>query len=234
MGRRKEKLTLSHRRLSIIDLNERSNQPMHSRNKRFVIVFNGEIYNYLELKEKLQKKNIKFKTDSDTEVILEIITEFGLEDGIKQLDGMFSIAVWDKRLKNLFLIRDRIGIKPLFFYFDSKNFAFASEIKALRKLPWLDFSIDKQALSSYVRLNYVPSPHSIFTKIKKLEPGAILKIDFNKKVSIKKYWDLLSIAKKQSFDKNQLNESYLELLLEKKIKKHMISDVPLRFFIRRN
>ena len=101
----------------------------------------------------------------------------------------------------------------------------------MRKLPWLDFSIDKQALSSYVRLNYVPSPHSIFTKIKKLEPGAILKIDFNKKVSIKKYWDLLSIAKKQSFDKNQLNESYLELLLEKKIKKHMISDVPLGVFL---
>ena len=91
--------------------------------------------------------------------------------------------------------------------------------------------IDKQALSSYVRLNYVPSPHSIFTKIKKLEPGTILKINFNKKISIKKYWDLISIAKKQSFDKDLLNESYLELLLEKKIKKHMISDVPLGVFL---
>ena len=95
---------------------------------------------------------------------------------------MFSIAVWDKKLKNLFLIRDRIGIKPLFFYFDSKNFAFASEIKALRKLPWLDFSIDKQALSSYVRLNYVPSPHSIFTKIKNLN-----QVQFSKLTLIKKF-----------------------------------------------
>ncbi len=179
---KEKKLTLSHRRLSIIDLNERSDQPMHSINERFVIVYNGEIYNYLEIKEKLIKKNVKFKTDSDTEVILESISEFGLEDGIKQLEGMFSIAVWDKKLKNLFLIRDRIGIKPLFFYFDSKNFAFASEIKAFKKLPWLDFSIDKQALSSYVRLNYVPAPYSIFSKIKKIEPGTILKINLNQKI----------------------------------------------------
>lgn len=228
---KEKKLTLSHRRLSIIDLNERSDQPMHSINGRFVIVYNGEIYNYLEIKEKLIKKNVKFKTDSDTEVILESISEFGLEDGIKQLEGMFSIAVWDKKLNNLFLIRDRIGIKPLFFYFDSKNFAFASEIKAFKKLPWLDFSIDKQALSSYVRFNYVPAPYSIFSKIKKIEPGTILKINLNQKISIKKYWDLTSIAKRQSFNKRLLNEFDLELLLEKKIKNHMISDVPLGVFL---
>ena len=232
---KEKKLTLSHRRLSIIDLNERSDQPMHSINERFVIVYNGEIYNYLEIKEKLIKKNVKFKTDSDTEVILESISEFGLEDAIKQLDGMFSIAVWDKKLKDLFLIRDRIGIKPLFFYFDSKNFAFASEIKALRKLPWLDFSIDNEALSSYVRLNYVPAPYSIFSKIKKLEPGTILQINLNQKISIKKYWDLTSVAKRQSFNKRLLNEFDLELLLEKKNKKPYDLRCSTRgIFIRRN
>ena len=226
-----QKIALSHRRLSIIDLNERSNQPMQSQNRRYVIVYNGEIYNYLELKEKLKKKNIRFKTDSDTEVILEAITEFGFDDAIKQLDGMFSMAVWDNKFKDLYLVRDRIGIKPLFYYSDSKSFAFASEIKALKELPWLNFSIDKQALSSYVRLNYVPSPYSIFSKIKKLEPGKILKINLNKKISIRKYWDLIAVARRQSFDKSLLNKFDLELLIEKKIKNHLISDVPLGVFL---
>ena len=226
-----QKIALSHRRLSIIDLNERSNQPMQSQNRRYVIVYNGEIYNYLELKEKLKKKNIRFKTDSDTEVILEAITEFGFDDAIKKLDGMFTMAVWDNKFKDLYLVRDRIGIKPLYYYSDSKSFAFASEIKALKELPWLNFSIDKQALSSYVRLNYVPSPYSIFRKIKKLEPGKILKINLNKKISIRKYWDLTVVARRQSFDKSLLNKFDLELLIEKKIRNHLISDVPLGVFL---
>ena len=114
--------------MSIIDLNERSNQPMQSRNKD-LLLFLMVKYVVPRIKREITK-NIKFKTDSDTEVILEIITEFGLEDdGIKQLDGMFSIAVWDKKLKNLFLIRDRIGIKPLFFYFDSKNLHLPLKLK---------------------------------------------------------------------------------------------------------
>ena len=140
------------------------------------------------------------------------------------------MAVWDNKFKDLYLVRDRIGIKPLFYYSDSKSFAFASEIKALKELPWLNFSIDKQALSSYVRLNYVPSPYSIFSKIKKLEPGKILKINLNKKISIRKYWDLIAVARRQSFDKSLLNKFDLELLIEKKIKNHLISDVPLGVF----
>ena len=124
--------------MSIIDLNERSDQPMHSINERFVIVYNGEIYNYLEIKEKLIKKNVKFKTDSDTEVILESISEFGLEDGIKQLEGMFSIAVWDNKLKNLFLIRDRIGIKPLFFILIQK-FCFCIRNQSIKRITLAQF-----------------------------------------------------------------------------------------------
>lgn len=224
-------ITFAHRRLSIIDLNKRSDQPMKSNNDRFIIVFNGEIFNFLELKDLLKKEGIKFRTNSDTEVIVESFANWGITESVRKFQGMFAIAAWDKRKKELFLIRDRLGIKPLYFYFDNGNFAFASEIKAIKELKWLNFEIDKKSLSSFVRLNYIPAPFSIYKKVKKLEPGKILKINLSQKIQIKSYWNFLKLASSNEELKLVNYENNLESLLEKKIKSHMISDVPLGVFL---
>ena len=145
---------LGHRRLSIIDLQERSNQPMHSTNDRFVIAYNGEVYNYREIGASLKENNegnkIMFKTSSDTEIILEAFSAIGI-DSIHQLNGMFAISIYDKLKKELYLIRDRIGIKPLLYYWDGKNLAFASEMKALLQLSGLDKEINNNYLSNIFR-----------------------------------------------------------------------------------
>lgn len=229
---KKNNLALSHRRLSIIDLNERSTQPMQSRNKRFVMIFNGEIYNFKLLKNQLKAKNIHFNTSSDTEVLLEAISFWGLEGALKKVSGMFSIAIWDKKKLILSLIRDRMGIKPLYYYFDGLSFAFASEIKALKMLPWLDFEIDKKSLASYVRLNYVPAPNSIYKNVKKINVGEILNIDLSKNIQTKTYWNLnkLNFSNQNYFFDGDTNEK-LENLLEEKILSHMVSDVPLGVFL---
>ncbi len=224
-------ITFAHRRLSIIDLNKRSDQPMKSNNDRFIVVFNGEIFNFLELKDLLKKEGIKFRTNSDTEVIVESFANWGITESVRKFQGMFAIAAWDKRKKELFLIRDRLGIKPLYFYFDNGNFAFASEIKAIKELKWLNFEIDKKSLSSFVRLNYIPAPFSIYKKVKKLEPGKILKINLSQKIQIKSYWNFLKLASSNEELKLVNYENNLESLLEKKIKSHMISDVPLGVFL---
>lgn len=229
---KKNNLAMSHRRLSIIDLNKRSTQPMFSRDKRFVMIFNGEIYNFQLLRDQLKKKNIYFSTGSDTEVLLEAISFWGLEIALKKISGMFSIALWDKKKKTLSLIRDRMGIKPLYYYFDGLNFAFASEIKALKKLPWLEFVIDKKSLTSYVGLNYVPAPNSIYKNVKKVNVGEIIKIDLKKNIKAKTYWNLekLNFSNQDYFLDGNMSQQ-LESLLEEKILSHMVSDVPLGVFL---
>ena len=181
-------IALSHRRLSIIDLSNNASQPMISSDKRYVLVYNGEIYNFKNLKNSLKKK-IKFQTRSDTEVLLELISTLGVERATRKLNGIFAFAVWDREEKKLSICRDRVGVKPVYIYWDKKNFAFASEIKSLKTLPWLNFTICRKSLSSYVRLNYIPSPYSIFKNIFKLEPGSIFEIPLDRQTSIKKYWD---------------------------------------------
>ena len=162
---------LGHRRLSIIDLNERSNQPMHSANDRFVIAYNGEVYNFREigasLKESNDENKIMFKTSSDTEVILEAFSTIGI-DCVHHLNGMFAFAIYDKLKKELYLIRDRLGIKPLLYYWDGKNLAFASEMKSLLQLTGIDKGINKNSVADFLHLGFIPAPNSIFKNIKKL------------------------------------------------------------------
>ena len=226
------KLCLSHQRLSIIDLSKRSNQPMESENERFVLVYNGEVYNYKKIRNQLSKNNINFKTDSDTEVILEAFSFWGVKKSLNLLDGMFAIALWDKHSNDLYLIRDRLGIKPLYFYRDNNNFVFSSEIKAFKELPWLNFEIDYQAFSSYVRLNYVPTPKSIYKNIRKLEPGNILKINLGNKLTKEPFWDLTKVVKKNEIEKSSVSiVAELEKMLEEKVNSHMVSDVPLGVFL---
>ncbi|MBL00864.1 MAG: asparagine synthase (glutamine-hydrolyzing) [Opitutales bacterium] len=224
-------LSLSHRRLSIIDLSDSSNQPMISSNGRYILVYNGELYNYLDIKEQLLKANILFKTHSDTEVLIEAVSYWGLEKTLGKLNGMFAFALWDVHKKRLFLSRDRIGIKPLYFYSDENNFAFSSELKALKVIPWLDFDIDLESVSSYVRLNYIPSPFSIFEKVSKVEPGNFLEITQNKTITQKSFWSLTSQIKKNKKIHNRNQCEHIKQVINHSVKMQMQSDVPLGVFL---
>ena len=147
----KDNIYLGHRRLSIIDLSKSANQPMCSNNERYIIIFNGEIYNFKKLKNELKSSfNVKFKTQSDTEVILELIVQFGFRKALDKIIGMFSLAVWDKKEKNLFLAIDPLGKKPLYWAMDEKNLIFASEIKSILKFKKFRKTLNHQSLSEFL------------------------------------------------------------------------------------
>ncbi len=221
-----EGVSLSHRRLSVIDLSKKANQPMISQNKRFILSYNGEIYNFKFLRTKFKKILPELITLSDTEVLLELISSIGIEETLKNINGIFCFGIWDSKKKKMFVCRDRVGVKPVYIYWDTKNFAFASEIKALKTLPWLDFQISRRSLASYVRFNYVPSPHSIYENIMKLEPGSIFEIDEKKNFSLTKYW---SLEKKENFNSSKPDDTFN--ILNKAVKSQMVSDVPLGVFL---
>ena len=218
---------LVHRRLSIIDLSQNAKQPMISADGNTVIVFNGEIYNYLELRADLEKKGYTFQTKSDTEVLLYLYQD-EQENCLYKLRGMFAFAIWDNKRKLLFLARDRIGKKPLFYYYDGKNIAFASEIKSILQIPTITKDIEYTALIDYLKYLYIPDPKTIYKSIFKLKPGHYLLFQ-NEKIQIKRYWDIgLSQFLKGSLD-NILEE--LLALLKESIKYRLISDVPLGAFL---
>ena len=220
-------VSLSHRRLSILDLSKKANQPMVSYNKKFILSYNGEIYNFNFLKRKFKKHLPVLKTSSDTEVLVELIACLGLQETLKNINGIFCFAVWDVQKKKMYVVRDRVGIKPVYIYWDEQNFAFASEIKALKILPWLHFDISKESLASYVRLNYIPSPYSIYDNVIKLEPGSIFEINKDRKVKYSKYWDF----EKLDILKNNSNPNDTHKILTEAVSNQMISDVPLGVFL---
>src|SRR3954469_17984284 len=160
---------LGHRRLSIIDLSTSANQPMYDSDERYVIVYNGEVYNYREIAIEL-KLNYKtdFKTSSDTEVILEAYARYG-PNFIQKLNGMFAMAIYDREKKELFVCRDRIGIKPFYYFWDGENFAFASELKALTALSFIPLKLDLNAVYHFLHVGFIPAPQSIYKSIKKLK-----------------------------------------------------------------
>lgn len=220
-------ISLSHRRLSIIDLSKNANQPMVSKSGRFVLVYNGEIYNFKNLNLDLQKEGIKCKTSSDTEVLLEYLSFFGIDETLTKINGIFSFVVWDRKLNKLCMARDRAGVKPLYFYNDKSTIAFASELKALKRLSWLELEIDEESVSSYVRLNYIPSPYSIFKKVLKVEPGQIIEINLKNNITKKKFWRI------EKFSKEKYNSSPNDTfeILNLAVRNQMISDVPLGVFL---
>lgn len=223
-------VSLSHRRLSILDLSKNGNQPMTSQNKRFKIVYNGEIYNFLELRREIEKRRL-LKTACDTEVILESISLWGLNKALKKLNGMFAFALWDLKDKKLFLARDRMGIKPIYWYSDKYTFAFSSELKAIRALPWIRFEIDKESLASYVRLNYIPTPYSIYKNIYKLKPGTLLELDQNRNIETRDFWSLTKIVLNSKSHIIDSQDRTVEETLEMSVKNQMIADVPLGVFL---
>jgi asparagine synthase (glutamine-hydrolysing) len=224
-------VNLGHRRLSIIDLTRDGQQPMHSSSNRYVIIFNGEIYNYKEVKNKILKlNNYNFKGHSDTEVILAAIEVWGIEIAVKKFIGMFAIVLFDKKMNKIHLIRDRMGEKPLYYGWVNNQFIFASELKAFKVHPMFNGEIDKNVVNLYFKYNYIPTPYSIYKKIYKLLPATILSINLNNKnEEYINYWKL-------SDNKNNLNDKEaiekLEELLTKSIRRQMLAtDVPIGAFL---
>lgn len=223
-----DRLALGHKRLSIIDTSSAAQQPFTDASGNYTLVFNGEIYNYQSLKETLLKKGYSFISSSDTEVLLYHLIEHGIEKGIEAVDGEFAFALYNKELQCLNIVRDRFGVKPLYYYADESAVCFASELKALVHFPFKK-AIDKAALQAYFHLNYIPSPLSIYHGVKKLMPGHWLKIEGNGKTSIKKYYEVKS-GEKTSLSFTEA-KSRLRTLLEESVQRRMVADVPLGTFL---
>jgi len=225
-------IVLGHRRLSIIDLSPDANQPMSSCDDRFNIVYNGEIYNFPEIKKDLMKEGYSFKTNSDTEVIIYAYDKFGT-DCFKLFNGMFSLAIWDAKHKELILARDRFGKKPLYYYFDkNKNITFASELKAFKEDLAFSPVLSYEALNCYLALGYILAPLTIYKDIFKLEAAHFMKIsDSGNVISKIRYWDYSESFINKNNDSDEYTCSKILYLLEESVKRRMISDVPVGAFL---
>lgn len=228
-------LGLGHRRLSIIDLSDAGSQPMASGDGRFIIVYNGEIYNANDLRPDLEALGFKFRGHSDTEVIVNGFAAWGVRETIEKLIGMFAIAAWDKKDRKLYLVRDRVGIKPVFWGHQNGKFFFASELKAFSQMPEWRPEVNREAVAAYLRYTYVPAPFSIFKNVQKLEPGCILSIRANEGPQFQRYWDAAEVAYKgknsQLVKPDDEIRQDLEDLLFDAVQRRMIADVPLGAFL---
>ena len=223
---------LAHRRLSILDLSPLGNQPMISSNERFVIAFNGEIYNFQEIKDKLGNQAKYLKGHSDTEILLEGWSKWGI-DILDMLDGMFAFSIWDRKLKKMTAARDRMGEKPFYYFWDNKTFAFSSRPKPLFKLSSkIRKDYDQQALRYFLESGYIPAPYSIHIDLKKLPAAHYLEVD-QSGISIKRYWSSFELDTDHSLAKSNEGQLLDELddLLFDSVQKRMVSDVPIGAFL---
>ncbi len=222
---------LGHRRLSIIDLSDSGHQPMSNEDETIWITYNGEVYNFKELKNILVRQGHIFRSDSDTEVIVHGYEEYG--DGIfNKLNGMFAFGLWDSRNQTLFLVRDRYGQKPLYYWHSPTGIVFASELKSLIRYPGLKKEIDIHSLSRYLSYEYVPAPHSIFKDVKKLLPGKYLRWK-DREIQITPFWHIHFNGRTGTVQSLSIPEIEHQLvdLLKQSIKRRLISDVPLGVFL---
>ncbi|MBX9804868.1 MAG: asparagine synthase (glutamine-hydrolyzing) [Alphaproteobacteria bacterium] len=227
-------LAFGHRRLAIVDLTETGHQPMISSSGRFVITYNGEVYNAPEIHENLISKGYTFRGTSDTEVILTACEAYGVEEATKQLIGMFAFALWDAQDHKLHLVRDRLGIKPLYWGIHQQTLFFGSQVKSFRPHPLWRPELNRDALPNYFRFNYIPGPASIYKDIQKLPPGCIATIEGQNKVSVKPYWTMNeAIQGGQSHPFQSPSEwvDQLDTLLKDAVKRCMVSDVPIGAFL---
>jgi asparagine synthase (glutamine-hydrolysing) len=222
-----EVISLGHRRLSIIDL-KTGKQPMKKDDGNLIIVFNGEIYNFKEIRTELENKGYEFETNSDTEVLLLSYKEYGI-DCLKRFNGMFSFALYDKKRKKLILACDRIGIKPVYYHLDKEKFVFCSELKPLIRSKLVKPKIEKSALDFYLALGYLPAPMTFIEDIKKLEPGHYIEIDSKLNIKKKRYWSIDNISDKNQ-TKNKIIKN-LDHLIGKSVRYNLISDVPTGIFL---
>jgi len=220
-----DSVSLAHNRLSIIDLSEGGRQPMRTEDGRYTIVYNGEIYNYRELRSELEALGESFKTESDTEVLLRAYAKWG-RGGLKKLNGIFAFAIWDARERRLDLVRDAIGVKPLYYHHDGKRLIFSSEIKAILEHD-VPREIDPDAFSLYFRLLYVPGPRTMFKGIKKLLPGSIASFS-NGSLKIDRWWELREGERVASY------QEAVEGIRERaraSVRRQLVSDRPLGVFL---
>lgn len=217
---------LGFNRLSIIDLSG-GHQPMSNEDGTVWIVFNGEIYNFQSLHEDLIARGHQFRTKSDTETIIHAWEEYG-EECVTKLRGMFAFAIWDSRRQILFGARDRLGIKPFYYYYDQHTFAFGSELKSLLELPGIPRDLNTEALGEYLRCRYVIAPHTMLRHVRKLEPGHTLTVT-HQGVSFRRYWDIPVETPVPMTEPEALEQ--LESLVEQTLRMHLIADVPLGAFL---
>ena len=222
-----DNVALAHRRLSILDLSDSGTQPMKSQSGRFVISFNGEIYNYRALRSTLELEGYSFRTGTDTEVLLALFERDGYRC-LDHLNGMFAMAIWDTEAKQLFLARDRLGKKPLYYYEAGGQFAFASELKSLLKLPFVPRNLRPDAVKDYFAYQYIPDPKTIYLNIHKLPPGFWMVTD-GQRSTLHQYWDV-SFSKVSGQTSSEITDGLYELI-DDAVRLRMVSDVPLGAFL---
>jgi asparagine synthase (glutamine-hydrolysing) len=223
-----ENVGLAMRRLSIIDI-QTGHQPITNEDENLWIVFNGEIYNHQELRKELEARGHRYRTKSDTETIVHLYEQYG-EDCVQYLRGMFAFTIWDRSRRRLFIARDRLGIKPLYYYYDGKTLLFGSEIKAVLAHPGMKPEFNRQTLEEYLAFGYISGAESMYAGIRKLLPGHILKLDERGQLETSQYWDL-NVAVD---DGNRPREHYVvryREMLEECVSSHLMSDVPLGVFL---
>jgi asparagine synthase (glutamine-hydrolysing) len=231
-------VTLAHRRLSILELSPAGHQPMESEDGRFVIVFNGEVYNHLDIRAELAAagKSPAWRGHSDTETMLAAIVAWGIESALERFVGMFAFAVWDRQQRALYLARDRIGEKPLYYGWLGESFVFASELKALREHPHWTGEVDRGALTLMMRHNYVPAPYSIYRRIHKLLPSSVLTLRYEThEPEITPYWSVQHVIAEACAHPASISPSaavaQLEDILSRAVAGQMIADVPIGAFL---
>ncbi|MFQ5953589.1 MAG: asparagine synthase (glutamine-hydrolyzing) [Kiloniellales bacterium] len=228
-------VALGFRRLAILDLSPAGRQPMVSSDGRLVVVFNGEIYNFRELRAELEACGRSFRGHSDTEVMVEGFAEWGVEPTVRRLIGMFAIALWERDRRRLTLIRDRLGIKPMYWARFGSLTLFGSELKALRVHPGWTPEIDRDATAAYLRYNYVPGPLSIYRGVRKLEPGRMLVVGPDGEPETRVYWDMRAVALDGAAERLEIDDAEalerLEALLGDAVARRMVADVPLGAFL---
>ena len=228
-------IALGHRRLSIVDLSAAGHQPMHSSSNRYVIVYNGEIYNFRDLRDELMAKGATFHGHSDTEVMLTAFEIWGVAETLGRFIGMFAFALWDKTEKTLYLARDQVGIKPLYWVQEGDLVLFGSELKALTAHPYWNPSIDRDSVASYMRHNYVPAPNTIWQGARKLMPGSILVFREGRSPEIRTFWhidDAVAAARRNPLTVGDEEATdALDALLRDAVQRQMVADVPLGAFL---
>lgn len=233
---------MSHTRLSILDLSEKGNQPMQDSSGDWVISYNGEIYNHLEIRDIISKKynnpNLIWKSSSDTETILASNNIFGFERTLEMLEGMFAFALYNKKKNILYIVRDRIGEKPIYYYHKNNVFVFGSDLSIFKKVKNIKFEIDEKILPEYLQNGCIKAPNSIFKYIKKLEPGSYLKLNDNfSQIKTNFYWSIENVVNSTYSLRNNHNKNFLDekenlkKLLEKTVEKQTISDVGVGSFL---
>lgn len=231
-----EGVTFGHRRLSIVDLSPAGHQPMISASQRYVITFNGEIYNHEALRAELDGVfQRKWRGASDTEVLLELIAARGIEAALQKVNGMFAFALWDRAERRLFLARDRFGEKPLFYTLQRGGFAFASELAALEQLKSLNLTVGADNVARYFSCGYIPAPYSIYDEVRKLPPGCLLTWRPGEAPKTTSYWSLDDVAEQASVERRQLDMATaaeeLDRLIQKSTAERMVADVPVGVFL---